>query len=109
VFEMADQGEATIFVPTICLVETVYLSESLRIPERSYDRLLEILRGGSGDGSYQMVPLTLQTTSSLRRVPRHLIRELPDRVIAATSLDLGLPLITKDEALRGWDGITTLW
>ena len=32
VFDACDRGETTIYVPTICLVEIVYLAEKGRIP-----------------------------------------------------------------------------
>ena len=97
------------YVPTICLVETVFLAEAGKIPERSYDRLLEFSRKGDGEGSYRIVPLSLETIGALRAVPRTVIRELSDRLIAATAHQLGLPLITKDEAIRQWTGLSTIW
>jgi len=108
-FEAVDRGEAIIHIPTICFVEAVFLSESGKIPEGLYDHLIELIQKGSDTGSYRVVPLTLAVATALRAVPRPVIRELPDRVIAATALERGLPLITKDEAIRRWDGITTLW
>lgn len=108
IFLAADQGEAIILIPTMCLVETVYLVEGGKVPERTYVRLIELVRPMEY-GSYRVVPLTMEVALALRHVPRPKIPELPDRVIAATALERGFPLITKDEALRGWDGITTLW
>ena len=92
----------------MCFVETVYLVEAGRFLPQAYQRLAEtVLR--SDAGSYRVLPLTMNIVGSLRAVPRKSVPDLPDRIIAATALERGLPLITKDEALRQWDGITTLW
>jgi PIN domain nuclease of toxin-antitoxin system len=32
-----------------------------------------------------------------------------DRIIAATALVFGVPLLTADERLRGWSGLKTIW
>ena len=36
-------------------------------------------------------------------------RDPADRVIAATALTKGVPLLTKDEVLRGWGGVKCIW
>ena len=48
-FDASDRGEADIFVPTICLVELVYLHEKGRIPTDLKARLdAELQAGRSG-------------------------------------------------------------
>jgi len=32
-----------------------------------------------------------------------------DRIIVATALELGMVLITRDERIRGWGRVKTLW
>ena len=34
---------------------------------------------------------------------------MPDRIIAATALSLGLPLVTADTEIRKLTNITTIW
>ncbi len=36
-------------------------------------------------------------------------RDPADRTIVATALILGLPLLTKDDAIRSYDGIESIW
>lgn len=36
-------------------------------------------------------------------------RDSADRVIVATALAKGLPLLTKDDAIRSFGGVTTIW
>jgi predicted nucleic acid-binding protein len=44
----------------------------------------------------------------LERIPRDAVPDLPDRVISATALALGLPLVTRDARIRE-AGIETIW
>ena len=43
------------------------------------------------------------------RLPGDLHGDPADRLIAATALHLGAPLVTKDTALRRWGQIETIW
>jgi len=47
--------------------------------------------------------------SSLAKIPRLTVPELPDRIIAATALYLNLPLVTKDYKIRSLSVIQTIW
>ena len=38
---------------------------------------------------------------ALRRIPRDLVPDMPDRIIGATAMHLELPLITRDSNLTG--------
>lgn len=42
------------------------------------------------------------------KVPRSAVPDMPDRIIAATALHLGLPLITRDQRIQS-AGIKTIW
>ena len=80
----ATGGGDSIFVPTICIVEATYLIEKNRVAVQALPQF------------------------ALSGIPRHSIPDLPDRVIAATALALGLPLITRDGKIRA-SGIATIW
>ena len=45
---------------------------------------------------------------AVHRVPRDVVPEMPDRIIAAMALHLGLPLITRDQRIQS-AGIKTIW
>jgi PIN domain nuclease of toxin-antitoxin system len=36
-------------------------------------------------------------------------RDAHDRLIVATALRLGVPLVTNDRAIRDWNGVATVW
>jgi PIN domain nuclease of toxin-antitoxin system len=97
-FEACDRGETTIYVPTICLVEIVYLQEKGRIApdlQRLFDALLQA-------GTTYLVPanLTVEIVDTMSRLPRTDVPDMPDRIIAATALHLGLPLISRDRKIQ---------
>src|SRR5579859_3277866 len=100
ILTMADRGETGVFVPTIVVVEMVYLSERLKINPDVLKRTFELLE--DPQGSYRPVPLDLAVPRSAQRVPRSEVPDLPDRVIAATALILGLPVLTVDGKLRAF-------
>lgn len=103
----ADRGETGVFVPTIVVVELIYLAEKFKISPDIVKRTFELLEDPRG--SYRPVPLDLAVPRSLQSVPRPEVPDLPDRVIAATALVLGLPVLTVDEKLRAFPKITTIW
>lgn len=105
-FDACDRGEAVIYVPTICLVELVYLCEKGRVPTDLLAHLENELRtGGSG---LQFSDLSREVASAVAQIPRNEVPDLPDRVIAATALHLGLPLISRDRKIR-LSEVDTIW
>lgn len=104
--ESATEEGEPIYVPTICIVEATYLTEKNRIPARK----LELLRGAllESGSAFEAMPLTTEIAFALSRIARNEVPDLPDRVIAATALALGLVLVTCDGKIRA-SGIETLW
>lgn len=99
------QGEP-VYVSAITLVELVYLVEKRRLSSLALERLTgELSRNDSG---LAVAPLDLAVANALRRVPRNEVPDMPDRIIAATAISLGLPLITRDGKIRA-SGVETLW
>lgn len=105
-FDACDQGEALIYVPTICLVELVYLCEKNRIPWALWEQFrVELATNTTG---LTLANLTAGVVDALRRIPRDTVPDMPDRIVAATALDLGLPLISRDRKIVSAD-LATLW
>lgn len=107
-FLQAEEGDATIYLSTISIIEILYLLEKGKIPASFWDLLHLTLRPQT-HGSYQLVDIDYKITLKLKEVPRESVPELPDRVIAATTLQLNCPLITCDDRLQKWEGIQTIW
>ena len=105
-FDACDRGEAIVYVPTICLVEIVYLHEKGRIPADLKAQLdAELQAGTSG---LVLTALNAEVASTVARVARDEVPDMPDRIIAATALYLGLPLISRDCRIR-LSNTNTIW
>jgi PIN domain nuclease of toxin-antitoxin system len=93
-------------VPSISLVEVTYLVEKGRLPALVLNKLAEHLdQPGAG---LRVAVLDRRVAEALAQVSRAQVPDLPDRIIAATALSLGLPLITADHKIRA-SGIATIW
>ena len=105
-FHACDRGEIVVYIPTICLVEIVYLQDKERIPAELKMQLdAELQAGTSG---LVLVDLTAEVANAVARVPRSEVPDMPDRIIAATALHLGLPLISRDRKIQ-LSGVNTIW
>lgn len=103
--QTAEAGEP-IYIPTICVVEATYLAEKGRISVAIVERLKQVLLDGSF--AYRHAPLSLEVAIALGHISRNQVPDLPDRVIAATALALGLPLVTCDGEIRASSSVT-IW
>ena len=104
--EKASDEDQSIFVPTICIVEATYLTEKNRIEGQALARLGQVIN--QPDSDFEAVPLTVEIALRLREIPRSSVPDLPDRVIAATALALGLPVVTHDAKIRA-SSIEMIW
>lgn len=107
IFQAADSGTSQIVIPGIVLIEFVYLEEKGRLDGARVNQLFHLL--GTLNGSYTVAPLDTPIAQALRRVPRSLVPEMPDRIITATALHLGLPLITRDGMIQQAAIVQTVW
>lgn len=106
VFDACDRGESVIYVPTICLVEIIYLQEKGRIPADLKAQLDAALEAGTT--GLILASLTAAVANAVAGVPRSDVPDMPDRIIAATALNLGVPLISRDRAIR-LSTVQTVW
>ncbi len=105
-FDACDRGECAIYIPTICLVEIIYLQEKGRISSSLIDALQKEL--SAGQTGLFLTDLTFAVTSALATIPRAGVPDMPDRIIAATALYLGLPLISRDRRIK-LSLLNTIW
>ena len=104
--ESAAQSGLPIYVPSITLVEIVYLVEKGRFTEELIRRLLEALR--NPNNVLCLAPLDLSVVQALQQIPREQVPDMPDRIIAATALALELPLVTRDGKIMA-SKVKTIW
>ncbi|MBE9207790.1 type II toxin-antitoxin system VapC family toxin [Nostoc sp. LEGE 06077] len=105
-FERCDRGEIVIYIPTICLVEIVYLQEKGRISAQMKTQLDAALI--AENSSLILANLTGEVVAALATISRNSIPDMPDRIIAATAKHLGLPLISRDSKITS-SGINVIW
>ncbi len=100
-----DSGKP-IYISAISLVETIYLIERGRIPLEAIQRLETALKDPAS--GLRVAPVDENVAEAVYRVPRDVVPDMPDRIIAATALHLGLPLITRDQQIQS-AGLNTIW
>lgn len=105
VYSSVDEGRAAIYVPTLVLVELGEAAHrgSIRFPDglsRWSTRLFS-------SGGFFPVDLTLDIIVSAEAL--YQIPERSDRLIAATAVHLGHPLLTRDPEIGRAAGIEVIW
>jgi PIN domain nuclease of toxin-antitoxin system len=104
--EAAANARQKIALSVITLAEIVYLVEKGRIRASAYDDLQEALH--NPNHVLHEAPLTGEITDAMRLVPRADIPDMPDRIVAATAVYFGVPVISRDGRIRA-SNIQTIW
>ncbi|MDQ7839578.1 MAG: PIN domain-containing protein [bacterium] len=107
IFTLADDGREVIAIPSIVLVELVYLSERGVIPAALIGRLLADL--AKGPENYRVIPLDLEVVDQLRSIPATIIPDMPDRIIAATAKATRSKLLSRDAVFRRTPDVDVVW
>jgi len=61
------------------------------------------------ESRFVVLPLTARACARILSFPASFPRDPADRMIAATALDQGLPLVTADRAIRKSRAVPTIW
>jgi PIN domain nuclease of toxin-antitoxin system len=96
-----------LLIASITIVEMTYLIDKKRIKPDVLDKLYEALDDPASN--IDIVYLTTEVAQTVKAVPRDLVPDMPDRIIAATALHLNLPLVTRDAKLQNFSQLTTIW
>ena len=59
--------------------------------------------------AFRLIELTRSISDAISEIPRSIIADMPDRIIAATALHLDLPLLTSDSNIHKLKSIETIW
>ncbi len=103
----AASSNGSILVTSITIVELIYLIEKKKIPAD----VITALQNAIDDESFaiQVIDLNRSVSLAICDIPRSIVTDMPDRIIAATALHLKLPLITSDADIRKLRSIETIW
>ena len=93
-------------VSTISLAEVVYLTEKNRLPPGAYEDLSATL--ADPDPVFKAVSLTAEIVETMHGVQREAVPDMPDRIVAATAVYFGVPVISRDGRIRA-SNVQTVW
>jgi PIN domain nuclease of toxin-antitoxin system len=95
--------EGTIIVPTVVLAEIMFIAKKGRIT-MTFSETVQRLEVSE---NFVITPLDLDILNTADKIGHDL--EMHDRLIAATALFLDVPLITKDEVIKGSGICKVIW
>jgi PIN domain nuclease of toxin-antitoxin system len=95
-----------IVVSPISLAEIVYLVEKNRLQASAY----EVLKNALADPEYVIEegPFNGDIVEAMLKVPRADVPDMPDRIVAATGMYFGVPVISRDGRIRS-SSVKTIW
>ncbi len=102
----ASELREKIAVSSISLVEILYLVEKGRLPAMTYKAVASAML--DPESLFTEAFLTAAIVERMRDIPRAEVSDMPDRIIAATALFLGVPIISRDRHIRS-TLLETLW
>lgn len=96
-----------IYVSAISVVEIAYLVEKGRFTQEVIQRIINAL--DDFNVGIVLVPLDRNILGVIQQIDRVTVPDMPDRIIAATALCLGLPLVSRDLRIQALRNIQTIW
>ena len=95
-----------IVLSPIRLAEIVYLVEKNRLPASAYHDLKNAL--ADPDYVIEEAPFTVEIVDAMHQIPRSDVPDMPDRIVAATGVYFGVPVISRDARIRS-SNVHTVW
>jgi PIN domain nuclease of toxin-antitoxin system len=105
-FDHAAVGGNKIALAPISLAEVVYLMEKNKLAASAMADLRAALN--NPHHILEEAPFTADVVEAMRSVPRDAVPDMPDRIIAATAVYLGVPVISRDARIRA-SNVQTVW
>ena len=105
IFTLAESGQATIYIPVLAFVEIAEAMRRGAFPGApAFSRWTAQVLAASNFLAADLTADVIVEADSLYSIP-----ERGDRLIAATAVHLGYPLITRDPTLTNVYGLKTIW
>ena len=90
----------------ISLAEIIYLVEKERLPESAY---LDLKRALSDpECVIDEAPFNGEIVEAMKEVSRASVPDMPDRIVSATAVYFGVPVISRDGQIRA-SAVETVW
>ena len=90
-----------IYISAITLVEVNYLTTGKKTFPYSGALQNLFIHAADPNSPLEVLPITIDVARALDQVPRAEVPEMPDRIIAATAVAHGLPLVSADSEIHG--------
>ena len=103
IFRLCDKGKETVVIPSIVLLECLYVCEKKKIEYEFREITLKI----QGSFNYPIYPLDEEVVLECQKFAD--ISEPHDRIIVATAKLLNAKLITKDADIINSSTVETVW
>ena len=95
-----------IAISTISLAEVVYLIEKNRLPQSAYDELTQAL--ADPEHVFTEAVFSAAIVQTMRQVSRAEVPDMPDRMVAASAVYFGVPVVSRDRRIRA-ASLKTVW
>jgi PIN domain nuclease of toxin-antitoxin system len=106
-FVSANEGRLQVLVPSIVLMEAVFLAQRRRISEAQVSQLFRLPEDEYS--GIRLAPLDLAVSHAVRDFGPSATPDMPDRIIAATARAWGVPLITVDSVIAESGLVDVVW
>jgi PIN domain nuclease of toxin-antitoxin system len=105
----AQAAGGRVLVSAITLVEVTYLVEKRKLVPAVLSGLWAAI--ADPGKPVDAVPVSLDVARFLDQIPRGIVPDMPDRIIAATALSGGFPLVSADRKIRSLNvlGLSVIW
>ena len=107
IFKSAEEGYVQVLIPSIVLVEAIFLMQRRRIAGAQVSKLFELSE--DAEASICVVPLNMAVAQAVSDFGPVAIPDMPDRIIAATARALDVPLITVDPIITESELVEVIW
>lgn len=94
-----------ILISAISIIEIIYLEEKRKISAGAAERIRQAC--AAEDPSIEIIAIDARVAYDINQVPRADVPDMPDRIIAATAISLGVALVTRDGKIRA-SGVHTI-
>jgi len=101
----AEEGKG-IAISSISLAEIVFLIEKNRLAGNVYKDVRAAL--ADPEHVFKEAPFTSEVVEAMRMVPRDSVPDMPDRIVAATAVHFGVPVLSRDGNIRD-SNVKTIW
>lgn len=103
----AADASGEIIISAITLIELTYLTEKGRLSST----VLTTVQSAIDDSTtaFRLAPVDRAVTDAVQQISRTVVPDMPDRIIAATALAMGIPLVTRDMEIRKLTSVSSVW